>query len=105
MSNTIGKIHKSSKDKTLSIYHQMGKIVLHSVPARECSLRVRLLPDRTLEALGRDASGVWSKDAPTAHEKFLAALQAHLARVETFAYWYINGDVVKQISKRFERSK
>lgn len=97
-------IHKSSKDKTLTINHQMGKIVLHSIPARECSLRVRL-HNNVLEALGRDSSGAWSKDAPTAHPKFLEALQGHLARAESNSYWYINGDVVKQVSKRFERSK
>lgn len=97
--------HKSSKDKTLTIYHQMGRIVLHTVPARESSLRVRLLPNGTLEALGRAADGTWSKDAPTAHAKFLHAVQEPLLRSENYAYWYINGDIVKQVSRRFERSK
>lgn len=101
----IGTIQKSATSKTLTINHQMGKIVLHSVPSKESSLRVRLLPDKALETLGRAPGGQWSKDTKVAHQKFLDALQAHLVRAETFAYWYINKDIVAQVSKRFERSR
>jgi hypothetical protein len=101
----IGTIHKSATSKTLTINHQMGKIVLHSAPSRESSLRVRLMPDNTLETLGRLQGGAWSKQADVANEKFLKALQAHLVHAESQSYWYINKDIVAQVSKRFERSR
>lgn len=100
----VASFEKSSKDKTLTINHQMGRIVLHSVPARTSGLRVRM-HNGAIEALGRGKDGAWSKDAPTVHPKFLAALQQQLVRAESQSYWYIDKDVAQQVSRRFERSR
>lgn len=93
------------QDKPVTINHQMGKIVLHTVGSRTAALRVRLTPEGDLETLGRVYGGSWDAGSVTAHARYLEALRAFLVKREDLGYYYIEGDNLKIVNRRFANCK
>ncbi len=93
------------QDKPIAINHRMGKIGLHTVATKQAVLRVRALPDGTLETLGRTYGGAWDTESVTAHPQFLEAVRSFLSARSDTGYYYIEQQNLQIVNRRFVNCK
>ncbi|QVD49308.1 hypothetical protein LUCX_238 [Xanthomonas phage vB_XciM_LucasX] len=92
-------------NKALTIYDRMGNINLYPLASKDATLRVRLLKDGSLEAVGRAVGGAWSATEVLVCAKFLDALRQYLTKTQNYGYHYLVEANIKLVNQRYTRSK